>query len=139
MTNDTATILAKHQRRELGMSSGSPDTCACGEKVMPDPEALAVDGTARNITDRRDEAFAAHQAEMLKPREIDAERYKDSWSGESFAVGDMVRHGWMRTRPSGVVKRIFKKSPKSRWYAIVEHRGATYTYLANDLQKLVSR
>ncbi len=137
MTNDTASILAKHQRRELGMSSGSPDTCACGAKVMPDPEALGPDGTARNITDRRDEAFAAHQAEMLKPRELDAERSKDSWNGETFALGDIVRHWDGRRR--GVVTRIFKKSPKSRWYATIESRGMAFTYLANDLQKVVGR
>ncbi len=137
MTNDTASILAKHQRHELGMSSGSPDRCACGMQVMPDPRYLAADGTARNITDRRDEAFAAHQAEMLKPRELDAERYKDSWSGNAFEIGDTVKHWAMKRVGVGVVTRIFKKSPKSRWYATVEHRGTTSTHFANDLQKVV--
>lgn len=114
MTNDTASILAKHQRHELGMSSGSPDTCACGEKVMPDPETLAADGTARNITDRRDEAFAAHQAEMLKPRELEYDEYPGTgWLGNSFRVGDRVT--LYRRGPAQVVARIFKTSKRGQY------------------------
>lgn len=55
---DVVGILTAHQKVSMGMTSGSPDTCKCGERLYPKP---ADD----EVTVRRDKAFAAHQADAL--------------------------------------------------------------------------
>lgn len=54
-----AEVLAAHQKVSMGMTSGSPDTCKCGERVYPERDHDI------EVTLRRDVAFAAHQAAML--------------------------------------------------------------------------
>lgn len=56
--DEATTVLAAHQRRSLGMTWGSPDRCACGVETRPEPGD-------EDVMDRRDRAFAAHQAAML--------------------------------------------------------------------------
>lgn len=51
-------FLAGHQKVSMGMTSGSPDTCKCGERVYPQ----AADD---EISQHRDVAFAEHQADAL--------------------------------------------------------------------------
>lgn len=51
-------VIAAHQKRSMGMSGDSPDTCKCRVKVYP------ADGETY-IEERRDTAFAAHVAEEL--------------------------------------------------------------------------
>lgn len=59
MTQDQiAAVLADHQKAGMGMTYGSPDTCKCGERVYPQEGDTEV-------TLRRDEAFANHQAKAL--------------------------------------------------------------------------
>jgi hypothetical protein len=55
--------LAKHQRRGVGMTGSSPDACACGERILPEPTKGWDDYS--DIMDRRDRAFAAHQAQII--------------------------------------------------------------------------
>lgn len=55
--------LAKHQRRGVGMTGSSPDACACGERILPEPTKGWDDYS--DIMDRRDKAFAAHQAQII--------------------------------------------------------------------------
>lgn len=64
LERDTA-VLARHWRIGVGMTSGSPDYCACGAQTRPAP------GDA-DVSDRRALAFAAHQAAMLaEARKVD--------------------------------------------------------------------
>jgi hypothetical protein len=51
-------VLAAHYWAGHGMSYGSPDTCACGERTMPERGD-------EDVMVRRARAFAEHQAAML--------------------------------------------------------------------------
>lgn len=60
-----AAILARHYWAERGLSSSTPDRCACGTRTVP----LAGN---EDMTDRRAQAFAEHQARMLARAREDA-------------------------------------------------------------------
>lgn len=53
-----AAILAAHYHQAWGMSYGSPDRCSCGAQTRPAPGD-------EDVTVRRAQAFAEHQAKML--------------------------------------------------------------------------
>jgi hypothetical protein len=55
---NVAAVLAAHQIRSHGMTSGSADTCACGERVVPERGD-------EDVEVRRAAAFARHQADAL--------------------------------------------------------------------------
>ncbi len=83
-----ASVLAKHQRRSMGLTGSSPDTCACGARIMPTPSQGWDD--YRDISDRRDEAFAAHQAAALEAVEALEEvewEYGITWA--PYVTGDL--------------------------------------------------
>lgn len=58
---DLASVLANHQRASQGMSYGAPDRCTCGAETYP------ARGDA-DVTERRDAAFAEHQASIVAAR-----------------------------------------------------------------------
>lgn len=53
-----ANVLADHYWQERGMSVGSADRCSCGAWTIPFPGDTEAG-------ERRAQAFAQHQAEML--------------------------------------------------------------------------
>lgn len=65
---------------------------------------------------------------------IEAQTYKDSYTGNTFNVGSTVRYRYSwGTRRGGMVKRIFKKSAKSRWY--IEIEGVDGPQFASDYER----
>lgn len=52
-------VLTEHQIESHGISGDTPDTCRCGERVLP------LWANASIIEEARDAAFAAHQATMI--------------------------------------------------------------------------
>ena len=109
-----AKVLAEHQKVSMGMTSGSPDTCRCGERIYPE----------RNhdieVTHRRDVAFAAHQAAVLAPlfaearaealreaaQQLDADASDSSYrEEESVTQAQLDAATWLRTRATHIEGR----------------------------------
>ena len=60
--NRIAEVLAAHELVARGMTGQTPDRCTCEERVYPYPQA-----DREEIIERRQRAFATHQAAMLLP------------------------------------------------------------------------
>ena len=79
--HELAKALASHSLDGGGCSCGTPDSCLCGERVYPEPQADHED-----ITERRALAFAKHQSDALMPTVVQA--LTDAWDN-GFIAADM--------------------------------------------------
>lgn len=68
----TAALLMNHSIVKHGMGTNSPDTCLCGEQLMPN--VRAVDGFPEDISVGRRRAFALHVANAADEIDDTSER-----------------------------------------------------------------
>jgi hypothetical protein len=84
-----AEVLAEHQVEGRGMTYGSPDSCTCGAKTY-------AERGDEEISIRRAQAFAAHQAAVLAANGYgkleDASRELKFLHGERKTLGKELDH-----------------------------------------------